>query len=192
MARYSVGEELFVIHFTISNSRVSELFSAPLRFWNEDVSNITIKKLTVTEHHRVLHDYAKEDEAPTCDGFILKDEDGAIWTNQYPRASYGQISDAADRLFWKDGYKFVGSERLNDVIIPADMRLLTDYMWSLHEGIVKLPDDSLTPARQDLFARVVKQLKDEFNKELVSKALWDKHPDIRHYVLKDIVKTEIV
>ena len=105
MARYSVGEELFVIHFTISSSRVPELFSAPLRFWNEDVSNITIKKLVVTEHHRVLHDYAKEDEAPTCDGFILKDE---------------------------------------------------------------------------------------FNKELVSKALWDKHPDIRHYVLKDIVKTEIV
>ena len=154
MTRYTVGEELFVIHFTISNTRSGVLFQSPLRFQYDNVSNVTIKKLVVTEHHRVLTEWDKDDAEPSCDGFVLKDEENAIWHNQYPKASYGQVSDAADRMFWKAGYRYVASENLNDIIVPADMRLLTDYMYSLRGGIAKLPDDELTPARQELFYRV--------------------------------------
>ena len=61
---------------------------------------IEVKMLTCVEHHKVPNHW-DESETPelNCDGFIFLDEENGIrWANQYPRASYGQVSDAADRL----------------------------------------------------------------------------------------------
>ena len=183
MTRYNVGEELLVIHFMSVNTGQPELFRSPLRREMETIEKITIKKLTVKEHHRVLNQWANENEVPDCDGFILSDEEGKIWHNQYPRASYGQLSDAGDRMFWsKDGFQ---EHKKGITGIPLEMRLVTDYAMSLHEGIESFPNDELTPARKELFNCIEKKLKDEFNLMLVEESAFEDVPEIKCFVLKE-------
>lgn len=65
--------------------------------------DIEVKMLTCVEHHKVPNHWA-ESEPPKldCDGFIFLDEEnGNRWANQYPRASYGQVSDAGDRIVFR-------------------------------------------------------------------------------------------
>lgn len=58
--------------------------------------------LECTEHRRVPGDWSDVIEH---DGFIFKQvggniapPEGVVWVNQYPRASYGQLSDYGDRM----------------------------------------------------------------------------------------------
>jgi hypothetical protein len=72
--------------------------------WDEQVQSSEIVYLTVVEHHRVPNSYDQTNEL-TCDGYILETAGGERWFNQYPRASYGQVSDSADRQFHRADWK---------------------------------------------------------------------------------------
>lgn len=76
------------------------LASAAFEPYRHKLLGIEVKMLTCVEHHKVPNEW-DESQPPKldCDGFIFLDEESGIrWANQYPYASYGQVSDVADRL----------------------------------------------------------------------------------------------
>jgi hypothetical protein len=97
--RYSVGQKIYGVCFHENGKPPMFGGGRPFLFGKEDYPTlIDIVELTVTEHHKVAWDQDPKDEKK-YDGYLLKDNKGQVWCNQYPRASYGQISDAADREF---------------------------------------------------------------------------------------------
>lgn len=58
------------------------------------INEIKFVESTVKEHHKVPGDW---DDEKKYDGFIF-DVQGCRGLNQYPKASYGQISDTQDRV----------------------------------------------------------------------------------------------
>ena len=97
--RYIVGQEIEVIGFNYGFGK--EVWFAPRPFaFNRAYYPLSIElfNLKVTEHHQVAWDQDPKGKKQ-YDGFILTAEDGSVWYNQYPRASYSQTSDTADRRF---------------------------------------------------------------------------------------------
>ena len=74
--------------------------SSIFRPWEHALLGIEVRMLTCVEHHKVPNHWDESNPPKLdCDGFIFVDEETGIrWANQYPRASYGQVSDTADRL----------------------------------------------------------------------------------------------
>lgn len=100
--RYQVGSKVpfLVIQYEASTGRkYLNGFGSTFMPWEGTLLNIHVEMLECIEHHKVPNAY-DESDTPTldCDGFIFKAEAGFIWHNQYPRASYGQVSDTADRI----------------------------------------------------------------------------------------------
>lgn len=98
--RYSVGQKLWTIGLELVSKKTGRTvnsfgFTAPNPELFE-ISKLFFNELTVTEHHRVPGEWSDDVQ---YDGFILNDSEGRVWHNQYPRASYGQISDTCDGLF---------------------------------------------------------------------------------------------
>ena len=55
--------------------------------------------LTVTEHHKVYSEYDDHTVTqPAYDGYKLIDDNGKVWTIQYPNAVYGQMDDSRDHI----------------------------------------------------------------------------------------------
>lgn len=97
------------------------------------VTDFVFKVLTVSEHHRVPAEYDEKREL-TYDGYILRTQGdkGAdrVWYNQYPVASYGQLSDIGNSIFtlhaegatseeinklfhdWKNPWQFIAAEHM--------------------------------------------------------------------------------
>ena len=93
--RYSVGQEIIGINFRYEGRKIAGVL-IPYIYNDEKPSRIVFNKLTVTEHHKVPWDQdSSENPEKKYDGYKLIDPSGRIWTNQYPRASYGQTSDGA-------------------------------------------------------------------------------------------------
>jgi len=68
--------------------------------WEHKLLDVEVKMLTCVEHHKVPNEWdASTPPKLDCDGFIFLDEETNVrWSNQYPRASYGQTTDTADRI----------------------------------------------------------------------------------------------
>lgn len=67
--------------------------------WRDKIHSVTVETFTCVEHHKVKWDYDEDECEAKYDGFVFKaDTGGRTWHNQYPRASYGQLSDRADGL----------------------------------------------------------------------------------------------
>lgn len=97
--RYIIGQEIEVIGFNYGLGNEVWFGHRPFAFNGTDYPlTIEIFNLKVTEHHQVAWDQDPNGEK-RHDGFILTAEDGGVWYNQYPTASYGQTSDTADRRF---------------------------------------------------------------------------------------------
>lgn len=90
--RFQIGQEIYVMT-SVSQDRN---YAYPIL---SSVANgeakLFFKKLTVTEHHKVTNGYSEEKE---YDGYLLTDGE-TTFSNQYPVASYGQVSDEANYLF---------------------------------------------------------------------------------------------
>lgn len=108
--RYDLGEKLITISLRIqypgsgsTPARLMHMHSLPsfYEYQNKGVRlhSVVFKELEVTEHHQVPGEW---DDNLQYDGYILIDREGQRWTNQYPRACYGQVSDTADRVFYRD------------------------------------------------------------------------------------------
>jgi hypothetical protein len=104
--RYQIGETLHAVSLEL-------LWDKPIRLpmgysWLlEDaisVENIKLhfEALEVFQHHKVA-DSNHADGERNCDGYVLK-SGVHIFFNQFPTASYGQLSDGGDRIFRKQPF----------------------------------------------------------------------------------------
>lgn len=85
----NVGAFMYPFYSVLSNFAEVEKFPA-----------IQFRKLTVTEHHRVRGEYDSNDAVPNYDGYVLTDEKGTVWHNQYPYAKLGgQLSNGLGHIF---------------------------------------------------------------------------------------------
>lgn len=175
--RYQVNQVLPVIGLKyVGAPDNGRLFFAPYMPWNNTaLESICFEHLTVMEHHRVLNEYAADDDVPDCDGYLLKSEDGKLWGNQYPRACYGQISNLQDFIFERklEEGKFQEWMEENPTGLYS-YRLLTDYLKALKHGIYKRNEETQTDSQrsetellQAHFDRVVSEYETTFNKKLV-------------------------
>lgn len=98
-ARLSVGQIVHAIHFASTQDQFNEIFSMPYKYAMRGITKVSILEMTVIEHHKVRCSYDDEVAEPKYDGFVLKDQEGRIWHNQYPRAEYGQLSDEGNNIY---------------------------------------------------------------------------------------------
>lgn len=134
--RYFPGQVIYGVAFVYANRELSNT-QPPMLYDNEFPQAIRLIKLTVSEHHKVPN-YWDEKGVLDCDGYILLDDNGRRFTNQYPRASYGQTTDTGDRLFSED---FQGDfdERLKrEKEDPTSYILVEDMFATISEGVHKL------------------------------------------------------
>lgn len=111
--RYSVGQEIIIVNFTYGSTPDNRFSNRPFLFGAAVYPIVSFETLTVTEHHKVPWDQDPKGELK-YDGFVLKDSKGRIWHNQYPKASYGQISDQGDRTFYLPYWKAEAEDKEND------------------------------------------------------------------------------
>lgn len=93
-SRFTTDKTYHFISFIYSRGErfySSPLISAPDKDSGEEVEML-IKPLTCESEHDVEIDYSDD----KTKGYIFKDEDGNEYHNQYPRASYGQMSNRGD------------------------------------------------------------------------------------------------
>ena len=97
--RYTVGQEIIVVGFNYGPGKEVWFNRRPFAFAEANYPlSIELFKLKVTEHHKVAWGLDPSGER-RYDGFILTTDTGEVWYNQYPKASYSQVSDVADRRF---------------------------------------------------------------------------------------------
>lgn len=110
--------------------------SSSFQPWNNALLGIVVKMLTCVEHHKVPNEW--DETVPPkldCDGFIFLDEETDVrWANQYPRASYGQTTDTADRIVMR-----MFPEGTDYKALPKDMifemELATHRLERLESGV---------------------------------------------------------
>lgn len=173
--RYSVGEVLYAVTFEYKNRR-NRFSTSPPFIWGDDETPAAIHfvKLTVTKHHRVPGDW---DDEIKYDGYELVDAKGQGYTNQYPRASYGQLSDEGDRRFWLKIDKDFPDDK------PYDFGLVSEFWRNMEAGLqeVRLPEDLralLTPFRERFLS--------EFEAAFPGKTLGLK-PAFRGMILRGVI-----
>lgn len=106
--RYAVNQEYFFIRFIVSGIHpISEKeISSPIESihpWlnKGSINKPEIKKLVCFEHHNVPSEFEPDGEKKYHGfRFACPQEPDSItyWDNQFPHASYGQMSDTADRI----------------------------------------------------------------------------------------------
>lgn len=179
--RYQVGQVLYAVAFCYRHGD-RLVWSVGLPFLYNDLVPLHIKfvKLTVTEHHRVRGDW---DDKIAYDGYKLVDDSGQEYTNQYPRASYGQISDEADRVFvLKIDESFPDDK-------PFDFYSATSRWWSFEQGLGsdKVDADFKSTKLRPLRDRFLKEFEEAFPGKTLSDepVFGDRHPDIRCGIVID-------
>ena len=132
MMRHNVGDTVYVTHFVVriggkADREIPVTFFLP---WEDEVVSKTIEQLSVKEHHKVPNYWDSVGAVKENDGYVLNGPDGSVWYNQYPKASYGQLDDSADRLYL----------RCSDEKVPTLVRSTSfvHYMENVLRGIKSL------------------------------------------------------
>lgn len=193
--RYSIGEEIYACVF-VYGDRIST--NQPYMMWsNETPTDIKFIKLTIKEHHKVPGDY---DEEIKYDGYILAADDGTIFTNQYPRASYGQVSDRGDRIFHIDfrGKTEEDFKKMvdNEVKVPHEYVIINEVFTPMVRAVT-LNKDKLSDGLGVKLSLLINHFKDNFAKlfpdmELVTAPLIFKGKDGIESSYPNILETTIV
>lgn len=104
--RFTPGRiHLFVcIKFEASSPRFGGLYFP----WTDKLISLEVLALTCKEHCKVGWDQEAGGE-PKYDGFIFEDQQGRVWHNQYPKASYGQIDDSQNWIV-RPGWETEGED----------------------------------------------------------------------------------
>lgn len=126
--RFNVGEvEYFInVDYKMNELRFGNMYIP----WLDTLNGFHVLKLTCAEHHMVPWDQDPKEEKK-YDGYVFKDDEGTSWHNQYPRASYGQITDAAD---WIVRRTVVSSDKLRF----EKYTHFTNYIQDMIEGVSHL------------------------------------------------------
>lgn len=121
--RFQVSQRIVVMQYQlkINGHPASHTFSPvtyiPWSSWMGDMvlvgNGVKFKVLTVTEELDVPWDQDPKGEKK-YKGYLLKDDDGNVRSNQYPHASYGQTTTSSDYHFEKRFPDDVDFETLTD------------------------------------------------------------------------------
>jgi hypothetical protein len=135
--RHQIDEIVFAVHFLFQGNPGAPgwLYRQPFLYDDTPVTRIHFTKLTVKEHHKVAWDYDETGEAK-YDGYVLVDDAKRLYHNQYPTASYGQLSDTANRRYNLAEVEIDErmKKRIERGVIPYDSHLLTDVLESIERG----------------------------------------------------------
>lgn len=194
--RYQVGQKVPVVACVIKGQKPFGV-TIPLLHDDKQPDSVFMKMLTVTEHHRVPNHWESDPEKKDCDGYILSDEQGARWLNQYPRASYGQTTDHADRQFEADLSK-ASKEEIekalgNEESYPLFYECLDQCIERILRGIEQLPHGhEKVPQLNRLLMTIEAKAREvfpEFRYEYVpiifksNDGSESSYPDIKHVVI---------
>lgn len=103
--RFEIGQQIPFINVRYHKKpNVEKAFSFLFDPRIHDLDSVEVKILTVKEHHKVPSTYGPKDEK-NYDGFIfteqINENEEQLWKNQYPTATYGQLSDENDRTVFR-------------------------------------------------------------------------------------------
>ena len=152
MSRYRLGQTILTAGFVFKDEQYFGVLRRPYRCsWligldTTPVLKTELIRLTVVEHHKVPGEWS---DALEYDGYVLRDDNGALWYNQYPYASYGQLDDSYDRVFRRAELHRVGN---HDPIFSSDTVVLTERIEMLYEAMldgVKIYENDLAKIRRD-------------------------------------------
>lgn len=183
--RYKIGQKIVVIAFDFEKQLSGYQF--PFMHSDEPIRNILLKELTVTEQHEVAWDQDPEGKKEYT-GYLLTDSDGKVWSNQYPTASYGQMDTSADVMFRRYS-EDPNTFRSEDFRLYRDVESVYD---KITEGISVLShsDDERDNVKAGLLAgtrmTINYMVAERFKKKFVAKPIYEKYPEIIHWVLEDI------
>lgn len=156
--RHNVGDDVYVVSFAVSTTDEVKRIRDTTFFlpWEETLSCTKLQKLTVREHHKVPEHFGesiKDSVAKNeCDGYVLGGEDGSCWYNQFPTASYQQLSDSADYI-----YRRVSDDKVK---WSAPYVGFTHYMENLLHGIYELEHGKRRdPVRSKMLHKLYTDLK---------------------------------
>ncbi len=181
--RFHVNQNLFAVHFgyNVNVPRTYGFYSQPMLWDNIEPDDINFVKLTVTEHHKVPDAHAPDTEAK-YDGYLLKNDAGQVFANQYPHASYGQTSDEGNRRFAVHITKSGELDKLQEENEKAvfEYYLLSDVLEKIQRGIKDLGEIPATEARYQQCIEKRDLLQNFYNR--IVKEFGEKYPDYQLYL----------
>lgn len=125
--RFQVGQIVVAYRFIITKHDGSVVKTTSNIFRNQAESvKYDFILLECIEHHKVPIAYSDGEG----DGFIFKDDQGNIFNNQYPTASYGQISDDNDRIFTRYGKAY---ERFSYALFSSYVEYVENLLGDIYE-----------------------------------------------------------
>lgn len=153
--RYRVGQTIPVAVFRAKNKNTGRDRYATQVFPNlENIIEWDVVNLVVTEQHAVpSHFYPDGEKSHT--GYVLTDPDGDVWYNQYPAASYGQLDDSSDRLFYRKDWGTKNRALCYTALIPFMENLLRSAHFTRQE------DDVLAKEYTNLYDKLKLQLESD-------------------------------
>lgn len=207
--RYQVNQKLIFIavDYTAGRLRFGRLYCP----WEDTLKSVNYILTNVDQHHKVPDCWddgkGNPDGKPDCpyDGYILRVhkctspdlKEGTILHNQYPRASYGQISTEADyRARLVDFPDVVRDPQTKKLInephwlIDTDFEEVTNVLDRIERAVRsgEIKDEFIKQSLREWRDQIIQDLKTHFNAETIVGPLKLKRIDGMEEVFHDIPK----
>lgn len=180
--RYNIGEKVIAVLYVMQDR--TPWVNPQFRPWEDNLKQMNFKVLTVTEHHKVAWDQDPAREQK-YDGFVLQDRDGQQWGNQFPSASYGQTTTAANYYFERIHPKGTKYDELTDEQMACyeDVTTVIDRVVRGIEYLAKHDEDDKANLLKIHLEWLYKKIERETGATVVFEPIWKEHPDITRSVL---------
>lgn len=185
--RYEVGSTAVFIHFVFSGApgtvACDEWFFAKPIPWLHTINKVTVKSMACAEHHKVPSSYDPDGEK-RYDGFTFRDEGGTTWYNQYPCASYGQLSDRADGIVERQIKS--ADDKMTEMDGPLMMYDAMRFLDELHHGIIVMKAQNAKDTvslLEDHYSSVVQTIEKETGLTVSNEVLLEGHGLVRHFLM---------
>lgn len=198
ISRYQVGQKLITVCFHFDGKPPMLGVIMPYFYDMKAPTKIDLIRLEVIEEHEVPDAY-DPDSGNSSVGYVLKDDQGRIWHNQYPLAHYGQLSDEGNRTFSR---RADTNEEATEILNSGESHhtyLLSKFFGNLSRGITHLSDEKAINKIEDneeyamLAARlraltklrdtIVEMVKEQFSLVFEEYPIWEEYPDITTFRL---------
>lgn len=166
--RYTLGQKLYGVHFVtasfVNDAYSNQWYSKSYLHTEDPVVKITLVELEVKEHHKVPYKFDTDNKLD-CDGYLLQDEKGRLWSNQYPRASYGQISCIGDYRFSLYYPSFAEFMKTVDKGGILECHLLTDSVEEVYRFLNKEESKKESPKLYENLTKLISDIEEELKKK---------------------------
>lgn len=166
--RYALGQKLYGVHFVtasfVNDTFANQWYSKPYLYTEDPVVKITLVELEVKEHHKVPYEFDTDNKLD-CDGYLLQDEKGQLWSNQYPRASYGQISCIGDYRFSRYCPSHDEYTKMADEGGLLECHLLTNFVSEVYQFLDKEESKREGPKLYENLTKLISDIEEELKKK---------------------------